>query len=227
MVDFMPWALKQRVGFFLAVILPVVLGLTYLNFPSSLNFSDTDATDQNPVVIVASDNFPLTCFETSTSFLWTSQDEFCGIEFISLGNSPLTESATASGEITQTHPLLLARFAAAAQIAQLDGVNLYISSSFRSKERQAYLFAREVRIRGSETEAAKWVLPADSSHHPQGLALDINYPGDPAEAAWLESNGARFGLCRVYANEWWHFEGVIAPGQSCPAMAQNALADRK
>jgi hypothetical protein len=56
------------------------------------------------------------------------------------------------------------------------------------------------------------------------LALDINYP---AGAAWLESNGARFGLCRVYGNEWWHFEGVIAPGQPCPAMAQNALVDRK
>jgi hypothetical protein len=102
MVDFMPWVLKQRAGFFLAVIFPVVLGLTYLNFSSSRNFSDTDAIDQNPVLIVASDNFPLTCFETSTSFLWTTQGEFCGVEFISLGNSPLTQSATASGAVIGT-----------------------------------------------------------------------------------------------------------------------------
>ncbi len=25
-------------------------------------------------------------------------------------------------------------------------------------------------------EAAKWVLPPQFSHHPQGLAIDVNYP---------------------------------------------------
>jgi hypothetical protein len=87
------------------------------------------------------------------------------------------------------------------------------------------LFDREVAIRGSETEAAKWVLPPQFSHHPQGLAIDVNYPGVKAGAYWLETNGSRFGLCRVYDNEWWHFEGVIAPGERCPAMAANALID--
>ena len=65
------------------------------------------------------------------------------------------------------------------------------------------------------------------SHHPQGLAIDVNYPGDKLGALWLEENGSRFGLCRVYANEWWHFEGVIAPGQACPPLAPNALVDLK
>jgi hypothetical protein len=48
---------------------------------------------------------------------------------------------------------------------------------------------------------------------------------DPAGALWLERNGWRFGLCRVYANEWWHFEGVIAPGERCPALAPDARVD--
>jgi LAS superfamily LD-carboxypeptidase LdcB len=89
------------------------------------------------------------------------------------------------------------------------------------------LFDREVVIRGSETEAAKLVLPPQFSHHPQGLAIDVNYPGDKLGAYWLERHGSRFGLCRVYANEWWHFEGVIAPGERCPALAPNALVDVK
>jgi LAS superfamily LD-carboxypeptidase LdcB len=121
--------------------------------------------------------------------------------------------------------MLLTRFNAAYLTAKKDGVNLYITSGFRSLSRQEVLFEKAVEKYGNETEAAKWVLPAPYSHHPQGLALDINYPGDPMGAEWLEKNGSKFGLCRVYANEWWHFEGVIAPGQMCPALAPNALVD--
>jgi hypothetical protein len=69
------------------------------------------------------------------------------------------------------------------------------------------------------------VLPPQFSHHPKGLAIDVNYPGDKAGTYWLETNGSRFGLCRVYANEWWHFEGVVAPGGICPALGANALVD--
>jgi hypothetical protein len=41
-------------------------------------------------------------------------------------------------------------------------------------------------------------------------------------AQWLEVNGYKFGLCRVYENEWWHFEPLVAPGQQCPALVANA-----
>lgn len=129
--------------------------------------------------------------------------------------------------MSQVHPLLLTRFNTAAAFAKADDVKLFITSGFRSLNRQAFLFKREVEIRGSESEAAKWVLPPEYSHHPRGLAIDVNYPGDKLGALWLEKNGSRFGLCRVYANEWWHFEGVIAPGQVCPPLAPNALVDLK
>jgi D-alanyl-D-alanine dipeptidase len=155
----------------------------------------------------------------------TTTEAKCPTEFVYLGDAPLTESRTATGEVIEMHPLLVARFAAAQSFARADGVVLTLTSGFRSLERQQMLFDREVAIRGSETEAAKWVLPPRYSHHPQGLAIDVNYPGDKAGALWLEKNGSRFGLCRVYANEWWHFEGVIAPGERCPAMAANALVD--
>lgn len=167
----------------------------------------------------------LTCFDPATNSLRVTSEDFCPQELISLGGGALTESATATGEVNSLHPLLQARFSAAKATAELDGVHLYITSGFRSFARQDFLYHREIELRGSETEAAKWVLPAQFSHHPHGLAIDVNYPGDRAGAQWLEANGARFGLCRVYANEWWHFEGVIAPGQSCPKMSANALVD--
>lgn len=167
----------------------------------------------------------LSCFDTATATIRVTADENCAEGLISLGSLPLSESRSVTGRVDEVHPLLLARFEAAAIAAELDGVHLYITSGFRTRERQAELFAAEVIKRGSESEAAKWVLPPQYSHHPQGLALDINYPGDQPGAGWLELNGSRFGLCRVYQNEWWHFEGVIAPGESCPKMAVNALVD--
>jgi len=60
------------------------------------------------------------------------------------------------------------------------------------------------------------------SHHPWGVAIDVNYPDEPVGAGWLEVNGSTFGLCRVFDNEWWHFEPVIAPGWKCPALVPDA-----
>ena len=167
----------------------------------------------------------LTCFDFDSATLRVTTLDQCKLPLISLGNAPLGESATADGIVNHINPLLQSRFDAAVRTASLEGVHLYITSGFRSEERQAVLFANAIKKYGSESEAAKWVLPPQFSHHPHGLAIDVNYPSDRAGARWLELNGARFGLCRVYANEWWHFEGVIAPGERCPAMAENALVD--
>ena len=167
----------------------------------------------------------LSCFDGESATIRVTIKDRCPTNLITLGSAALSESATASGEVTQLHPLLKARFEAAAIAARVEGVRLYITSGFRNEERQATLFAQAIERYGSESEAAKWVLPPQFSHHPEGLAIDVNYPGDRAGARWLDRNGARFGLCRVYANEWWHFEGVIAPGGVCPKMAPNALVD--
>lgn len=165
------------------------------------------------------------CFDEQSATIRVTTLTGCPAPLISLGSTAITESRTASGMADQLHPLLQARFDAAKRAAEFEGVTLYITSGYRSQDRQAILYANAIKKYGSETEAAKWVLPAAFSHHPHGLAIDVNYPGGPAGAKWLEEYGSRFGLCRVYANEWWHFEGVIAPGQACPAMAENALVD--
>ncbi len=214
----MRWVHKRSIAFVVAVLLPAIIGVGFLS-------------SNNEKPIVENSNTPLTptiqCFHLESLLVLTTTEVSCPKEFTFLGDGPLTESRTATGEVTELHALLSARFAVAKSFARADGVTLTLTSGFRSLERQSMLFDREVVIRGSETEAAKWVLPPQFSHHPQGLAIDVNYPGDKLGAYWLERHGSRFGLCRVYANEWWHFEGVIAPGERCPAMAPNALVDVK
>lgn len=207
----MPWVAKKHAA------IAVVIGPLLAGF---FVFISTDSISIEPDVLEI-----LSCFDDSSASIRVTIEDQCPATLISLGTGALSESATASGQVSEIHPLLKARFEAAKVAADREGMNLYITSGFRSEERQAILFANAIEKYGSESEAAKWVLPAKNSHHPDGLAIDVNYPGDRAGAKWLELNGARFGLCRVYANEWWHFEGVIAPGGDCPEMAPNALVD--
>ena len=214
----MRWVHKESLAFLLAVLIPAAIGVVFLS---------TGAASKAPAktMIEISTEQSIQCFDLNALLTLTTPDDACPSDLVFLGDGPLTESATADGSVVEMHPLLLARFNTAADFARADGVTLYITSGFRSLDRQEILFQEAVRKYGSETEAAKWVLPPQFSNHPKGLAIDVNYPGDKAGAYWLEMNGSRFGLCRVYANEWWHFEGVIAPGQACPEPAPNALID--
>jgi hypothetical protein len=47
-----------------------------------------------------------------------------------------------------------------------------------------------------------------------------------ATASWLDKNGWRYGLCRPYENEPWHFEALTAPGTQCPPRALRAAANK-
>lgn len=213
----MRWGRKRSFASLFAVLLSLLIGAVLGVVP----------LENNSVapVVVAQELSSIRCFDVESRITITITESSCPPEYFFLGDSPLTEISDANGDTAALHPLLLTRFSVAQSFAQADGVELSITSGFRSLSRQQMLFDREVLIRGSESEAAKWVLPPQFSHHPQGLAIDVNYPDGRTEALWLERNGSRFGLCRVYANEWWHFEGVIAPGQACPELAPNALTD--
>ena len=207
----MQWVAKKHLPLF-AIAIAVIVGIT--------TFLTTDSISLDP------ERAPTTsCFEPRSSTMRVTLESACPAPLISLGASAISESATASGEVLELHPLLAARFEAARSTAALSGITLYITSGFRDRARQAVLFAQAIEKYGSESEAARWVLPANFSHHPDGLAIDVNYPGDPVGAKWLEENGSRFGLCRGYANEWWHFDGVIAPGDTCPVMSADARVD--
>ena len=163
---------------------------------------------------------PLSCMNKITfEVRVTNTVKDCVATELSLGATEIKHGLNYPTEINSQ---LMVRFAAAKAAAEKDGQRIYIASGFRTLERQKYLFATAVKKYGSEAEAAKWVAPPYVSHHPWGLAIDVNYPDEPIGAGWLEINGAKFGLCRVYENEWGHFEPVIAPGGTCPPLLADA-----
>lgn len=55
-----------------------------------------------------------------------------------------------------------------------------------------------------------------------GDAVDVG----PTEAAyWMDRYSERFGLCRTYANEVWHYE--LRAGRACPEMVSDASARQR
>jgi D-alanyl-D-alanine carboxypeptidase len=72
---------------------------------------------------------------------------------------------------------------------------------------------------GSLAAAREYVQTPEGSRHVLGRAVDI---GGPAADQWLMANGARYGLCRTYANEPWHFELAADPTGLCPPMLTSA-----
>ena len=164
---------------------------------------------------------PVYCFNKPSEKLIIRPD-FIGCiigEDLPLGESEIKERTERPSDL---HPQVLARFLSAQAAAKAEGVTMTIDSGYRSLETQNYLFQRAIKEHKTPEEAIKWVLPGDLSRHPWGLALDVNLNHDKSGASWLEANGATFGLCRVYENEWWHFEPLIAPGGICPPLMPDA-----
>jgi D-alanyl-D-alanine dipeptidase len=171
-------------------------------------------------VSYASDTIPLSCAKKMDYTIRISNViKGCEKTEVSLGAGAIPRSLIRPNQLDKQ---LMNRFKAAQAAAKKDGQALYTASGYRSLDRQKVLFAQAVRKYGSAKEASKWVSPPLISHHPWGVAIDVNYPDEPVGAGWLEVNGSKFGLCRVFDNEWWHFEPVIAPGWKCPALVPDA-----
>jgi LAS superfamily LD-carboxypeptidase LdcB len=116
--------------------------------------------------------------------------------------------------VAKLDPELLDALREAAGDAHYDGVELVVDSGWRSRAYQQRLLDDAVSKYGSAEEAARWVATPTSSAHVSGDAVDI---GPSAAAAWLAEHGTRYGLCRVYGNEPWHFElRVEATAHGCP-----------
>jgi hypothetical protein len=125
--------------------------------------------------------------------------------------------------VANLDPDLLGALRRAATDAAGDGVELFVTSGWRSPEYQERLLREAVREYGSAEEAARWVASADTSAHVSGDAVDIG-PSDAA--AWLSEHGAGHGLCQVYRNESWHYElRPEAIYDSCPPMYADPTHD--
>jgi D-alanyl-D-alanine carboxypeptidase len=111
----------------------------------------------------------------------------------------------------------------AATDAANDGVQLHVDSGWRSAEYQERLLREAIAKYGSEAQATRWVATPGTSAHVKGDAVDI---GPTGAAAWLSNHGAAYGLCRIYANEPWHYElRPEAVAHGCPAMYADPTQD--
>lgn len=116
-------------------------------------------------------------------------------------------------------PKLLDAVWQAASDAEAEGIVMVINSGWRSERYQQMLLDEAMVTYGSEEEARKWVNTPDKSTHVTGDAVDIGYTDADY---WLIENGYRYGLCQTYANEIWHFELAVAPGETCPTPRDDA-----
>ena len=118
-------------------------------------------------------------------------------------------------------PALLTAVQQAATAAAADGVPMTITSGWRSPDFQQQLLDTAVVTYGSMAAARQYVQTPQHSRHVTGQAVDI---GPVAANSWLMANGARFGLCRIYANEIWHFELAADATGTCPPLLPNAAS---
>lgn len=133
---------------------------------------------------------------------------------------PLPVAPEGVGDVERLQPSVRRAVERAMAAAAADGVELRVTSGFRSADRQARLFAQAVEKYGSPGRARRWVLPPEESAHVRGGAVDV---GPESGARWLDEHGVGFGLCRVYDNEPWHFERLAgAKGSVCPPRLPDA-----
>lgn len=131
----------------------------------------------------------------------------------------LTAFDTQDPAIGRLDPALLAAIQHATTAAAADGVTMTINSGWRSPEFQQRLLDQAVQTYGSMALARQYVQTPEQSRHVTGQAVDV---GGPGADQWLIANGARFGLCRIYANELWHFELATDALGNCPPLLPNA-----
>jgi zinc D-Ala-D-Ala carboxypeptidase len=132
---------------------------------------------------------------------------------------PLSPFDVSNPALAQLDPALLKAVQDAADAAKVQGIDLRITSGWRSKGFQQRLFDDAVAKYGSADIARQFVASPDVSKHVVGQAVDVA----PVDAdRWLISNGAQFGLCQIYANELWHFELAVDQQGNCPPLRPNA-----
>ena len=126
---------------------------------------------------------------------------------------PVPVAPTGTGDVTRLQPAMQRAVKRAVTAADGEGVSLIVTSGWRSSVAQQRLYDDALAKYGSSAKARRWVLPPRESKHVTGGAVDV---GPPTAATWLDRNGVRYGLCRRYANEPWHFELLAPQNQPCP-----------
>lgn len=107
-------------------------------------------------------------------------------------------------------------FLAAQADAKAAGMQFILNSGYRSAAYQQRIYDCWVQELGSPEAARQYALPPSESAHVKGYAMDI---APPSAAAWLQASAGKYGLCRRYTDETWHFEYQASyKTDGCPAL---------
>jgi D-alanyl-D-alanine carboxypeptidase len=160
------------------------------------------------IMLAAAAGLSLTLVAGGAASLWETRE-----------GQALTPFDTDHVALRNLDPALLQAVQQAARDARKDGIELLVTSGWRSKEEQQRLLDEAVDKYGSLEAARRFVSTPEESTHVSGTGVDIG-PTDADD--WLIRHGSRYGLCQTYANEMWHFELMTTPGGRCPAPLTDA-----
>ena len=134
----------------------------------------------------------------------------------------LTPFDTWNESISRLDPNLLTALQEAARAARADGVSIEVTWGWRSPEVQQRLLDDAIKKYGSYDAARRYVQTPEGSTHVAGQAVDI---GGTAAIRWMNEHASRFGMCRIYANESWHFELAADQFGNCPPLLPDAAGE--
>ncbi len=107
-------------------------------------------------------------------------------------------------------PTCQSQFKKLSAAAAAEGLNIYLSSGFRSYDYQKRIYNNYVRIHG-QAKADTFSARPGHSEHQTGLAIDVNTVTDSfgatREAAWLAAHAHEFGFIIRYPKGKEHITG--------------------
>lgn len=168
--------------------------------------------------VTSNDNQGTTSFTTSKGFKGVTKNGVTYIEGYLVVNKTYTLPSSYGNGLTNATTEAFNKMQAAAKI---DGLNIYISSGFRSYSYQKTLYNNYVN-RDGVVAADTYSARAGHSEHQSGLAFDVNTINDSfantEEGKWLNDNCYKYGFILRYPNgksdetgyqyEPWHFRYV-------------------
>lgn len=168
--------------------------------------------------ITSNDNQGTTSFTTSKGFKGVTKNGVTYIDGYLIVNKTYTLPSSYGNGLTNVTIEAFNKMQAAAKV---DGLNIYISSGFRSYSYQKTLYNNYVN-RDGVTAADTYSARAGHSEHQSGLAFDVNTINDSfantEEGKWLNDNCYKYGFILRYPKgksdetgyqyEPWHFRYV-------------------
>jgi len=164
------------------------------------------------LLVPAAEALPIDC--TTTMDTGYIDGNSYPIELISVDNKPIGYDAGCV-------------FWAMAQDAMADGIELKITSGFRTHSSQTYLYNCHINCNCNNCNDA---APPGYSLHQSGVAIDVSGIGDPCPIntsvatclqeseifAWLHENAGGYGFAMTYAPECWHWVYQGGGPMECP-----------